>query len=144
MISVTGRTHVDAPPTTVFDFLDSPYNHVAITPSLARVERIEPLENGGKRAIFTYRALGLSVSGELVQRRHEPGGRMIFDLLGQLPGEIDLQFVADGDGTEVTYAAEYEVPWGPLGRLLTPVVEWYNKREVRQLLENLRAEFGTD
>ena len=144
MVSVTGRTHVAAPPAAVFDFLDDPYNHVAITPSLARVDAIEPLDNGGKRAAFTYRILGLPVGGELHQRRHDPHDRMVFDLRGQLTGEIDLQLAPDGDGTRVTYAAEYDIPWGPLGRLLAPLVRWYNKREVRQLLTNLRAEFGTD
>lgn len=141
MVSVTGRTHVTALPEAVFDFLDDPHNHVAITPSLARVKNIQPLENGGKRAEFTYRILRLPVGGELVQRRHEPPERMSFDLRGQLTGEIDLRFERDGDGTEVTYSAEYDIPWGPLGRVLAPLVRWYNKREVRQLLLNLRAEF---
>jgi carbon monoxide dehydrogenase subunit G len=143
MVSVTGRVHVAAPPTVVFDFLDDPHNHVAITPSLAGVEAIEPLDNGGKRARFTYRIIGLSVGGTLVERLHDPPERMVFDLQGQLTGEIDLQFASDGEGTEVTYAAEYDLPWGPLGRALAPLVRWYNEREVRRLLENLRDEFRT-
>jgi carbon monoxide dehydrogenase subunit G len=144
MVSVTGRVHVAAPPRAVFEFMNDPHNHVAITPSLASVGGIESLDNGGKRATFTYRILGLSVSGDLVERRHDPPERMVFDLQGQLTGEIDLQFAPDGDGTEVTYAAEYDLPWGPLGRALAPLVRWYNKREVRRLLENLRDEFRMD
>jgi carbon monoxide dehydrogenase subunit G len=141
MVSVTGMVHVAAPPESVFEFLDDPHNHVAVTPSLAGVEAIEPLDNGGKRAEFTYKILGLSVGGELRERQHDPHERMVFDLQGQLTGEIDLQFVGKNGGTDVTYSAEYDIPWGPLGRLLAPLVRWYNAREVRQLLRNLRAEF---
>ena len=141
MVSVTGTAHVAAPPENVFAFLDEPHNHVAVTPSLAGVETIEPLDNGGKRADFTYKILGLSVGGELRERQHDPDERMVFDLRGQLTGVIDLQFVPNNGGTDVIYSAEYDIPWGPLGRLLAPLVRWYNAREVRQLLKNLRAEF---
>jgi carbon monoxide dehydrogenase subunit G len=144
MVSVTGRAHVRAPPQRVFDFLDDPHNHVAITPSLADVRAIESLDNGGKRATFTYRILGLSVDGDLVEQHHDPPERMVFDLQGQLTGEIDLRVEPDGDGTEVTYDARYDLPWGPLGRVLAPLVRWYNEREVRRLLENLRSAVGTD
>jgi carbon monoxide dehydrogenase subunit G len=139
MIEASDTVHVDASRRAVFEFLDDPNNHVMVTPSLIAVENTRPLENGGKRAEFTYSIGGVKLSGELEETRHEPDDRMVFELRGQLPGEIDIAFEPEGEGTRVTYSARYDVPGRTLERLAEPFVRRYNEREVRTLLGNLKT-----
>lgn len=139
MVSVSDSIHVDAPRRAVFEYLDDPHNHVEVTPSLVDVENVEPLENGGKRADFVYSIAGVKLSGELVETTHDPDERMVFELRGQLPGEIEVAFTDADGGTRVTYAATYEIPGRVLSRVAEPFVRRYNERELRTLLANLQT-----
>ena len=90
MIEVSETIVLDHSREDVFEFLDDPHNHHQITPSLERVENIERLDNGGKRIDHTFKIGGIKLDGELVQTVHEPPERMVFDMRGQLEGEIRL------------------------------------------------------
>lgn len=140
MIEVSDTARVAAPPSVVFGFLDDPHNHVRISPSLAGVESVKPLDNGGKRAEFVYSVAGVKLSGELVETTHEPDSRMCFALRGQLSGQIDIALDPTDGGTRVTYSAAYELPGSVLGRVAGPLVRWYNERELNTVLENLRVQ----
>ena len=139
MVDVSDSIEVAERRRAVFEFLDDPDNHATVTPSLVAVENVQPLENGGKRADFTYSIGGVKLTGELEETVHEPDDRMVFELRGQLPGEIDIQFEDVEDGTRVTYGARYEIPGRVLETLAEPFVRRYNEREVRTLLENLKT-----
>lgn len=103
------------------------------------VSDIERLDNGGKRAEFVYSIAGVKLSGDLVQREHEPDERMVFELHGRLGGEIVLTLEPVTEGTEVTYSADHEIPGNVLERVAAPFVRRYNEREVRTLLGNLKT-----
>jgi len=133
---------VAAAPETVFAFLDDPANHAAITPGLTDVRDIAPLENGGKRLSYTYRMAGMGVDGEIVQTVHDPPERHAFELRGRLTGTIDLRLAPAEGGTELTYAAAYDLPENALTRLGAPVVRRFNERQLRAALENVAARFG--
>jgi len=129
---------IDAPPETVFAFMDEPANQAAVTPSLAVAERIERLDNGGNRARYVYRMLGVSFDGAVVATSYEPHERIEYELRGDLRGTIALRFEPVDGGTRLTYAGTYDVP-SPLPEwLLAPLVRWYNDREVRGLLANTK------
>jgi carbon monoxide dehydrogenase subunit G len=128
---------LDAPVETVFAFMDEPSNQAAVTPSLTRAERIERLPNSGNRAAYEYTMFGRTFTGEVAASTYEPPERIVYELSGDLAGRIALRFEPEGGGTRLTYAADYEVP-GPLPEtLLAPLVRWYNRREVGQLLANV-------
>jgi len=133
---------VAAAPETVFAFLDDPANHAAITPGLTDVRDVAPLENGGKRLSYTYRMAGMGVDGEIVQTVHDPPERHAFELRGRLTGTIDLRLAPAEGGTELTYAAAYDLPENALTRLGAPVVRRFNERQLRAALENVAARFG--
>ncbi|MFC6754150.1 SRPBCC family protein [Halorubrum tibetense] len=141
MFSARDTIHVDADVATVFEFMDDPHNHAAVTPRLTDVRDVEPLENGGKRLSFTYRMAGMGIDGELVQTVHEPNERMAFEMRGRLEGTITLEFEPDGDGTALTYAAEYDLPENALTSLGEPVVRRFNERQLRATLENVAERF---
>jgi carbon monoxide dehydrogenase subunit G len=134
---------IDAPVERVFEFMDEPANQAAVTPSLAVADRIERLDNGGNRARYVYRMVGVRFEGEVRASRYEPPERIVYDLVGDLTGTITWTFAAEDGGTRLTYAAGYDVP-GPFPEwLLAPVIRWYNAREVRQLLATVRERLET-
>ena len=144
MISARDTIRVDAEVGTVFEFMDDPHNHAAVTPRLTDVRDIERLENGGKQLSFTYRMAGIGVDGDLVQTVHEPNERMRFEMRGRLEGTIDLAFEAAGDGTDLTYAAEYDLPDSVFTSLGEPVIRRFNERQLRATLENVAEQFNED
>lgn len=139
MISISESIHIDVPVETVFDFLDDPHNHAEVTPSLAEVRNIEPLENGGKRVEHTYTMAGVSLDGELVEETHEENERMVFEMSGGLSGEITIETTVANGGTELTYSANYELPGRVLSSVTEPFVRRYNERELRTTLENVKT-----
>ncbi|EMA30679.1 SRPBCC family protein [Haloarcula japonica] len=136
-VHTSGDRWLDAPVETVFAFMDEPSNQAAVTPSLSRAERIERLPNSGNRAAYEYRMFGVSFTGEVRATTYEPPERIVYEMRGDLTGRIAWRFEPERGGTRLTYAADYEVP-GPLPEFLfAPVIRWYNRREVRRLLENV-------
>ncbi len=144
MMRARDTIHVDADIESVFEFLDDPYNHAAVTPRLTDVRDIERLPNGGKRLAYTYRMAGLGIDGELVQTVHEPNERMVFELRGRLEGTIDLSFESVEDGTVLTYTAEYDLPENALTSVGEPVIRRFNERELRATLENVASQFAAE
>ncbi|EMA37831.1 SRPBCC family protein [Halobiforma nitratireducens] len=139
MVTASDAIEIEADVERVYDYLDDPYNHAEVTPSLSDVRDVEPLENGGKRLSFTYEMAGAGIDGELVQTIAEPTERMTFDMHGPLDGEIDLEFEAIKNGTRLTYTGRYEVPGNVLSKVADPFVRRYNERELRTMLENVKT-----
>ena len=144
MMRAQDTVHVGADVESVFEFLDDPHNHAAVTPRLNDVRDIERLPNGGKQLSYTYQMAGLGIDGELVQTVHEPNERMVFDLRGRLEGTIDLSFEPAEGGTTLTYAAEYDLPENVLTSVGEPVIRRFNERQLRATLDNVAAHFASD
>lgn len=138
MVYVSESIVIDSPVETVFEYLDDPYNHAEVTPSVTNVRNVERLDNGGKRLDCTYTMAGVGLETELEQTIHEPNRRMVFDMRSGINGELELRFTEANGGTEVTYAAEYEIPGRVIGRVVEPFAVKYNQRELRTALENLK------
>jgi ligand-binding SRPBCC domain-containing protein len=142
MIEVEASTHVDAPRTEVFGFMDEPRNQAVITPSITDIRNVEPLDNGGKQLEYTYTMGGVDLEGSLETPVYEPAERVVFDMdQGPLTGTIVWTFEDEDGGTRVTYAAAYELPSTVLETAARPFVERYNERELRTTLANLRDQF---
>lgn len=143
---VNVREHIDlaAPVDRVFDYMDTPAHQATITPSLSESVLLERMPNGGSRARYTYRILGLSFSGEVRATDYVPDERIVWSMTGDLHGTIRWYFATPFDeGCRFTYAATYRIPGPSLLRpLARPLIRRYNEREVRTLLRNLRARLG--
>ncbi|MFB6271323.1 MAG: SRPBCC family protein [Salinibacter sp.] len=138
---LTVREHIDIAASVgrVFEFMDTPTHQAEITPSLTESTLVERLPNGGSRARYIYRILGLSFSGEVRATDYVPDERIVWSMEGDLQGTIRWYFKSTEDGCRITYAATYQLP-GPrmLRPLVRPLVRRYNEREVRTLLRNLK------
>jgi len=137
MTVVEDDIYVDAPPERVFGFMDDPENQVAVTPSLSSVENVEELLKG-RRVEYTYSMAGASMRGTVETVEYDPPNLMVWTLDGSIEGQIRQAFESEDGGTWVTYAAGYTVPVPALEGLAEPLVERYNRREVRTTLENLK------
>ncbi len=136
---VSERIRIEVPRSEVFAYMDQPSNQPEISPSLVRSELIESLPNGGKRVAYTYEMAGVELDGHIEAVEYEPESRIRWEMTGDLEGEITWEFEADGDGTVVTYASEYDIPVPVLSAVVEPFVKRYNERELRTTLENLRT-----
>jgi carbon monoxide dehydrogenase subunit G len=140
MLTVRKRIEISASVETTFAFMDAPAQQAEVTPSLAQSTLIERLPNGGSRAQYTYRLLGLSFSGEVWATDYVPHQRIVWSMQGDLAGTIRWYFEPTDSGTRFTYAATYQIPGpGVVRPLVRPLVRRYNEREVRALLQNLKA-----
>lgn len=143
MIEVNGSVQVDAPVSEVFAFMDEPENQAVITPSLSDVETVARLDNGGKRATYTYTMAGISLEGEVAATTYEPNERIVFEMSGDLSGTIEWSFDEAAGITVVSYTATYEVPI-PVGKAAAePFVRRYNERELETTLQNLKTRIET-
>ena len=138
MVSVSESIWIDSPVEPVFEYLDDPYNHAEVTPSVTNVRNVEELDNGGKRLDCTYTMAGVGLKTELEQTVHEPNRRMVFDMRSGIDGELELRFADVNGGTEVTYSAEYDIPGRVMSKVVKPFAVKYNERELRAALENLK------
>jgi len=132
------RTVIDRPPEAVFEYMDVPENQARISPRLSGVETVGTLDNGGKRATYTYRLFGLSFRGEVRGVVHDPPARIVHELSGDIDGRIEWTFEPVDGGTRITYTATYDLglPW-PVGWLVSPVADRFNRRELAATLRNL-------
>jgi uncharacterized membrane protein len=141
MIHVEQQTAVEAPVGDVFDYMDRPRNQPEITPSLTRSEAVEVLPNGGKRVAYTYTFGGVDFDGHVEAVEYEPESQITWEMTGDLEGGLEWNFEASNGRTTVTYGARYGLPVSVpvLDVVLEPLAEWYNEREIRITLENLRS-----
>jgi len=138
-MKANATTVIDRPPEAVFEYMDVPENQARISPRLSSVETLGTLDTGGKRASYTYRLFGLSFDGEVRGIEHEPPERIVFELTGDIEGRIEWTFEPVECGTRVTYAVTYDLDLPPLlDRLLEPLADRFNRRELEATLENLK------
>jgi carbon monoxide dehydrogenase subunit G len=144
MVSASETVIVRRPRAEVFDYLDRPGSHAEVTPSLAESERVESLDNGGKRVRYVYRMAGISREGYLTETTHEDGERMVFEMSGGITGEIDISFETVDEGTRVTYSATYDLPGRVVAAVAEPVARRFNRRQLRKTLDNLKTRLEAD
>ena len=138
------RAVIDRPPEAVFEYMDVPENQARISPRLSGVETLGTLDNGGKRATYTYRLFGLSFRGEVRGVVHEPPERITFELSGDIDGEIEWEFEPVDGGTRITYTATYDLGLPrPVRWLLAPATDRFNRRELAATLRNLNDRLTT-
>ena len=144
MVEVTDSVRLDVPVERAFAFMDDPHNHVTVTPSLAEVRNVEREADGRKRLDHSFRMAGVSLDGELEEVERTPNERMLFEMRGQLSGEIELTFASAGGKTDLTYTGRYDVPGRVLSAVAAPFVRRYNERELATTLANVETALETD
>ncbi|MFB6207036.1 MAG: SRPBCC family protein [Haloglomus sp.] len=139
MFEVEEEIQINAPASDVFSFLDDPRNHVKITPALIEVNEIETLPNGGKRATYSYKLAGVTLTGQVEDIERSPSDLLVQELSGAIEGTITYDLDPTDGGTHLDYEAAYELPDTVVNTVLAPITETYNQREAESTLANLKA-----
>jgi ligand-binding SRPBCC domain-containing protein len=144
-------THQDVPAsrTEVFAFFGNPANLQAITPPWLgfRILTPEPLPVG-EGAVYDYRILlrGLPMRWRTLIETWEPGHRFV-DRQVQGPYALWLHTHTfsdlPGGGTRITDRIRYRLGFGPLGRLMLPLVRKDLERIFACRREAIAHRFGT-
>ncbi len=138
MTELSRTIWIDAPVKEVFTFMDRPENQVRISPSMAKIENVERLLNGGSRSDYTYRFFGVPFRGSVHSLEYRPNSRIVFEMTGAIVGKIRWDFANKGGGTDFTYYIQYDMPFPILSRVFQSLVRAYNERELDQLTETLK------
>lgn len=112
-MEASGSIVVACPQKAVFEFVDVPENQARISPRLSAVETLGTVDNGAKRATYTYRLFGVNFDGEVRGIEHEPPETVTFEPTGDIEGHIRGAFAATDRGTRVTYTASYDLGFPP-------------------------------
>ncbi len=134
--AVVTRT-IDAPRETVFAFLDEPPNQVRVAPSVVGIGAVQPTDDG-KRLLYGYNAFGIVFTGSLETTTYDPPARMVFQMDGDVTGQITWELAAiDEKTTRFSYASTYDLSGFPGAGLLRRAFAWYNRRELQTTVANV-------
>lgn len=144
-MDIAAATVIDAPRETVVAFVDDPNAQTRVTPAITGIADVQQQPDGGRRMLYGYRVFGLVFTGALETTTYDPPDRVVFEMTGDLDGEIRWTFEAvDGDRTRFTYAATYDLSQLPFAWLARPFVRWFNRRELRETVETTRRLVESD
>src|SRR5262245_58905297 len=114
-------SHIAAPASRVFAFHEAPYALQRLTPPCQRTTIVQPprsLEKGTRVIIKTW--LGPIPQTIVAEHVEYEAGRMFADRMIRGPFKHWLHrhiVTPEGDGSVLTDDVEYELPFGPLGKL---------------------------
>lgn len=143
MLIITSQVSVDAPPEVVFGLVNTPSESVRSGQSQA-FSNITPSENGGHTYDYTFRTVGIRLSGTVRTVEHNAPRRLTLSYTGDIDALITFTF--EGTGTETTTLkaeAEYSVPNRAIEAVAGPVVKQYDQRELDGFLKNTRERVET-
>jgi hypothetical protein len=138
MPSITASTEVSAPPAVVFGLLNTPNESVRSGQSQS-FDDVTELPNGGHEYDYTFRMVGVPLTGTVRTVEHAAPERLALEYTGDIAATITFELDAlDDDRTALRADAEYEMPGTVLGAVAGPVVERYNQTEIEGFVENTR------
>lgn len=139
MIELDERTHVEASPEEVFDYIADPHNHPKFTPSLIEITDVEENEVG-KEGRFVFKMVGTSLEGRFVDEEFDRPSLRTYELEGDIDGRVTWSIDETNDGVEVRYESPIEPPGPDLLEAVTePIMQRYLESETESTLKNLKA-----
>ncbi len=138
MPAVTSKTTVNAPPEVVFGLVNTPDESVRSGQSQT-FSNITPLDNGGHEYDYTFRMVGVPLTGVVRTVESNPPHQLELSYTGDITGTISFRFESSTGG-ETTFRAEaeYEMPNPVVETVAGSVVKRYNQRELDGFLQNIK------
>lgn len=120
-------------------YVNTPTNLPEIWPGMVEATDVQPLPNGGKRFHWVYKMAGMRFEGDSEDTEFIRDERVVSETRGGIHSTVTWMLQAEGDGTKVTFEAEYTVPVPLLGKLAEAFIVRVNEHEAETLLANLKA-----
>lgn len=139
MAKLTRSIVINAPVNKVFEFVEEPTNLPKFWPSMVEVSDVKRSGDQVRTFNWVYKMAGLKVDGATEVTERIPNQKTVSVSTGGIPSTIVWNYAPEGQGTKVTFDAEYKIPGALLGKLAEPLVIKMNERESVTLLENLKT-----
>jgi len=139
MAKLTKSVFISAPPEKPFSYIDDPTNLPEIWPSFVEAKDVERLPTGGSKFGWTYKMAGIRFDGTTDTIEYEANQRIVTQNEGGVSSVITWTFELQGDGTKVTFEADYTVNLPMLRKLAESVLVKANEQEAETLLANLKS-----
>ena len=139
MATVNKSIPIRAPVEKVFEYINTPINLPEIWPSMIDAKDIQRLPNGGNKFRWVYKMAGMHFEGISEDIDVVPLQHVISKTEGGLESTVTWALQPEGEGTKVTFQAEYKVPIPLLGKLAEAMIVRLNEHEAEVLLANLKT-----
>lgn len=139
MAKIRKSISIRAPVDKVFEYAGNPDNLLEFWPSMADVENIKPVANGGAEYDWTYKMAGMKFKGHAKPTSFERNKRFSVKNETGIPSSFIWSFDGENGGTRLSLDVEYEIPHTLLGKLAEPFLVKLNEREADAVLENIKA-----
>ena len=130
---------IEVPVEKVFAYINVPTNLPEVWPSMVEAKDVQKLPNGGNRFGWIYKMAGVRLEGtsedtDVIMNQH-----VVSETKGGIDSTVTWKTESEGDGTKVTFVAEYTVPVPLVGKLAEKFIVKMNEKEAETLLANLKA-----
>lgn len=139
MATVNKSIPISAPVEKVFEYINTPTNLPEIWPSMIDAKDIQRLPNGGNKFRWVYKMAGMRFEGISEDIDVVPHQQVVSKTEGGLESTVTWALQPEGEGTKVTFQAEYKVPIPLLGKLAEAIIVKLNEHEAEVLLANLKT-----
>jgi len=139
MVTIEKDVWIETPRERVFEYMAVPENHLEVMPSLQDVRDVEELPNGGTEGAVTFKMVGIRNDIEFEDVTFDPPALRVYEMGGDLEGEVRYRFEEEDGGTRFTYELDGSLPSRVLNKVLEPVARRYNEREMETMLANVKT-----
>ncbi|WP_435158951.1 SRPBCC family protein [Haladaptatus sp. DFWS20] len=129
---------IEAPVEHVFEFDSNPRNWPKTMPSLQDLEIIEETDDE-IRMCATYKMLGLSIDSTMQLTIVKPNEHMVLTIESpEMTGKVNQYLSETDSGTRIVHQSDHQYDDSLLNRLLKPLANRYNERQVKNHLQNTK------
>ena len=126
---------------TVYGHVLNPVNWLEFWPSLIGLEDVQTLPNGGYRANWECKMVGMRFEGDAEYTRVFPNQFFVVETRGGISSTLTWTFRAGEGITKLSLTIEYRIPIPLLGKLAEAIVRKMNEHEADSIIANLGARF---
>ena len=137
MAKVERTITINAPVEKVFAYITDPTNELEFVPSITDIRNIQG-EGVGKTYDWTYKMLGIPLSGKSETIEYKPNERYVSKSSGGVVSTWTWMFKSEAGGTQVNLVIEYTVPVPVLGKFAERLALRQTEREADLAMATLK------
>jgi uncharacterized membrane protein len=137
MAKISRKNTINAGTEKVFSYISNPMNQLEWLPSITSVRNVSG-EGKGQTFSWTYKMVGLPLTGKTETTEYVPNKRIVLKTSGGVASTWTWQFSKAAGKTEIDLSVDYKVPVPILGKLAEKLVLRQNAREASLAMGNIK------
>ena len=142
MAKIERSITINAPVEKVFSYINDPMSGLEYNPSLTDIRDVTGI-GVGDRAKFSYKMMGIPLSGELECMERVPNERLVIKSTGGAASTWTYTVKPEDGGTRLNVVVDYTIPVPVLGKFAERLVESRFEREADILMVNIKERMET-